>query len=104
MELITKRLLFYCKKKGLNANKIAIKLGLSHTSVSKLLKGVHLPSSKFLIPLKEHFPDLDMNWLIAGQGEMQGHQYDFKMIELLLENKKLLLEKIKTLEKKIKDG
>ena len=53
-----------------SATQLAKELNISQTSMSRTLRGDTLPSSKILIPLLEAYPQINMNWLLIGQGEM----------------------------------
>lgn len=54
----------------INGSQLARELGISQTSVSRILNGSTLPSSKVLIPLLKAYPQLDIKWLLIGEGEM----------------------------------
>lgn len=45
----------------------AKKCGLSEGQIDNYLSGKHDPSAIFLRKLKEHYPSVDLNWLITGQ-------------------------------------
>jgi transcriptional regulator with XRE-family HTH domain len=57
------------KESGKNANNLASEMNVSHTAISRVLKGENLPSSKLLIPLGEKF-GVSIDWLLFGVGEM----------------------------------
>ncbi|WMX17168.1 helix-turn-helix transcriptional regulator [Aureispira sp. CCB-E] len=54
----------------INGSQLARELGISQTSVSRILSGSTLPSSKVLIPLVEKYPTVNLTWLLVGKGEM----------------------------------
>jgi transcriptional regulator with XRE-family HTH domain len=53
-----------------NGNQLAKELNLSQTSISRILGGNTLPSSKVLIPLAKKYPKINLTWLLIGEGEM----------------------------------
>ena len=53
-----------------NGNQLAKELNLSQTSISRILGGDTLPSSKVLIPLAKKYPKINLTWLLIGEGEM----------------------------------
>lgn len=67
---INQRLKIFVKSINSNPTAIGTKIGVSQTSLLKAIKGETLPSSKILVPLKENYPNLNMNWLLIGQGDM----------------------------------
>jgi transcriptional regulator with XRE-family HTH domain len=44
-------------------------LGATQASISQIENGEVVPTGNFLVRLKEQFPDVDLNWLIADTGE-----------------------------------
>jgi len=44
-------------------------LRTTQASISQIENGEVVPTGNFLVRLKEQFPDVDLNWLIAGNGE-----------------------------------
>ena len=47
-------------------------LGVS-INISDAESGKKIPKSDFLASLKRAMPEIDLNWLLTGQGEMMGH-------------------------------
>jgi transcriptional regulator with XRE-family HTH domain len=54
---------------GLNATELARDLNVTKSTISNVINGNSLPSSKVLMPLGEVF-NVNINWLLLGQGEM----------------------------------
>lgn len=55
-----------------NSNaELAKKLGSENLKqqIGAYAKGDNLPNAKFLILLKTHFPNIDLNWLLTGKGD-----------------------------------
>ncbi len=53
-----------------NGAQFSKKLKVSSTSINKILQGNSLPSSKIIIPLIENYPEVNIYWLLVGEGEM----------------------------------
>lgn len=66
-ETVKDRLLLYLKYKGLTNRAFQTSLGLSNAYVSNLVGSI-LPRQQQAI--SEKYPDLNMKWLITGEGEM----------------------------------
>ena len=47
---------------------LAVDLGTSRQAISKMMTDGGKPSFNMLVKIKERFPDLDLNWLITGNG------------------------------------
>lgn len=69
MESIGNRLKFFRKKKNLNQGELAVKLGVTQATVSKIEKGIREPTEP-LIKLLEYTFGLNKEWLLTGKGEM----------------------------------
>ncbi len=69
------------KDKGLSSVKFAETIGVQASSISHVVSGRSKPSFDFMEKIKTKFPELNMNWLISGEGEMynngDGGQLDF---------------------------
>ncbi len=55
---------------GLNQKEFADKTGVSESSIKKYEKGSSMPGGEFFIGLVQNFPDINIRWLLTGQGEM----------------------------------
>ncbi len=58
------------KEKGLSSVKFAEAIGVQPSSISHVLSGRSKPSFDFMEKISSKFPDVNMNWLISGTGEM----------------------------------
>lgn len=70
---VNDRLEAVMKSLGLNQNSLANKLGLSKTVVFNIIAESgrrNAPSHGFYQKLKSSFDNINLNWLITGQGEM----------------------------------
>lgn len=45
-------------------------IGLTKQTISGIENGMNAPSLKFIDAIKSKYPEINMNWLIAGHGEM----------------------------------
>jgi len=54
----------------LSASTFADKIGVQRSSISHLLKGRNKPSLDFLLKIKNAYPDMDINWILFGQGNL----------------------------------
>lgn len=55
---------------GLTSSEFADKVDVQRSSISHITSGRNKPSLDFLMKVKEHFPQLQWEWLINGDGEM----------------------------------
>lgn len=67
---ISERLEQVRKSKNLKQPAFAKILGTRASTISDIETGKNMPGGKFLIALKSAFPELDLNWLLCGEGEM----------------------------------
>ncbi len=58
------------KDKGLSSVKFAETIGVQASSISHVVSGRSKPSFDFMEKIKNKFPEINMNWLISGEGEM----------------------------------
>lgn len=58
------------KHKNLTSVKFAEAIGVQASSISHVVSGRSKPSFEFLEKIKNRYPELNMNWLISGEGEM----------------------------------
>lgn len=54
----------------LTSSEFADAVDVQRSSISHITSGRNKPSLDFLIKVKEHFPELEWDWLIKGEGEM----------------------------------
>jgi hypothetical protein len=45
-------------------------LNVTRPTITRIINGVNEPSSKILAPLLKEYPQLDIKWLLIGEGEM----------------------------------
>ncbi|MDE5638376.1 MAG: helix-turn-helix domain-containing protein [Odoribacter sp.] len=56
--------------KGLTATKFAALIDANPSAISHLLKGRNKPGYDLLVNIAKAFPDISMDWLLTGKGEM----------------------------------
>jgi transcriptional regulator with XRE-family HTH domain len=64
------RIMQLMKEKGLNRNEFAEKIGVQRSSITHILSGRNRPSLDFIEKLAKTYPNLNMNWLVTGDGGM----------------------------------
>ncbi len=57
------------KDKDLTATRFADAIGVQRSSISHILSGRNKPSYDFILKIVEKFPDVNIKWLITGEGE-----------------------------------
>ncbi|WP_251619961.1 helix-turn-helix domain-containing protein [Odoribacter lunatus] len=58
------------EEKGLTATKFATLIDANPSAISHLLKGRNKPGYDLLVNIAKAFPDISMDWLLTGNGEM----------------------------------
>lgn len=67
MSEIKERLLFFLKHIGVGQTKFEELVGLSRGAINKIKDGV---STQTIVKIVDYYPELSINWLLLGQGEM----------------------------------
>lgn len=60
----------YLRMKGFSVNSFAQHIGIDQANLSKMIKGKQRISNKTLKKIEQACPDLNMSWLLTGEGEM----------------------------------
>lgn len=94
-EEVSKRISLLIKALGTNKNKLSNEMGYYNTMVGNIVNMRNLPSFEFLHRLKTTIPNLDMNWLITGNGNMFLSEYETISSEESLSIYKDLIESLK---------
>ncbi len=68
IEDFIKRLEILLDYYGVNASAFADKIGVQRSSLSHLLSGRNKPSLDFVLKILEVYPDVDLYWILNGQG------------------------------------
>jgi transcriptional regulator with XRE-family HTH domain len=56
--------------KSINAAELADKIGVQRSNISHILSGRNLPSVHFIEKLVNSFPELNLEWLLTGNGNI----------------------------------
>lgn len=67
----TSRLEELFKKYDLTPSTFADKIGVQRSSISHLLSGRNKPSLDFVLKVQDVFPDIELNWLLHGEGKLE---------------------------------
>lgn len=68
IEDFIKRLEIILDYYSLNASSFADKIGVQRSSLSHLLSGRNKPSLDFILKILDVFPDVDLYWILNGNG------------------------------------
>ncbi|MHC5202287.1 helix-turn-helix domain-containing protein [Myroides sp. LJL119] len=68
METFEDRLSFLIEYDNHSMSSFAEKIGAKRANVSHLVSGRNKPSLEFILKIKESYPDLNLNWLLNGDG------------------------------------
>jgi transcriptional regulator with XRE-family HTH domain len=69
--MLGKRLKLFRTAKNLTLKALASKISASPGFISEVENGLKMPGSEFLVSLKRTFDDIDLHWLLTGEGEMR---------------------------------
>ena len=73
---ISDRFVLFMREKGINQKDFSEKTGYLRQSLSKFLTGnVKSPKVDFIQLIMTHYPELNIQWLIMGTGEMWNEDY-----------------------------
>jgi transcriptional regulator with XRE-family HTH domain len=64
------RILLILKSKNLSASKFADEIGVQRSSISHIFSGRNNPSLELIQKILKSYPDINPDWLIAGNGVM----------------------------------
>ena len=67
MRDLTDRLIAFIKYCGLTQREFEKRCGVNHTDLNRKVQG---PTAQYMMKICTAFPQLDMNWLFTGDGEM----------------------------------
>lgn len=69
----------------LNYRSLSNKLGFSDTAIRKIAKGINEPKFEVLVAVHREFPNVNLHWLITGEGSINGIRGDFEDVLKFLE-------------------
>lgn len=59
------------QKEGLTNAEFAEKIGISTSSLSHIFSGRNKPSLEVVMRIHKAYPNININWLLYGEGEME---------------------------------
>lgn len=65
-----KRLDLFLKAKNITQSKFAESINVAKASISHIISGRNKPGYDFILSMARQYPDLNLDWLITGKGEM----------------------------------
>ena len=71
MVKMNKRFQKWLNYNDLNPNKLAENINVSRATISHIMSGRNKPSVDFLHKILNKYPDLNLNWLVTGNGSMK---------------------------------
>ena len=74
------RIKLLMSEKEMSATQFSDEIGIQRSSLSHVLSGRNKPSLDFMLKIKNRFSDINLNWLLLGQGNLfqdaGGEEYD----------------------------
>lgn len=64
------RLLLFMNRENISATTLAEEIGVQRSSVSHILSGRNNPSYDFIYKMTTRYPNLNIEWLLTGSGEI----------------------------------
>jgi transcriptional regulator with XRE-family HTH domain len=55
---------------GFTATRFADEIGVQRSGISHILSGRNLPSHEFILKIMKRFPEISLDWLLLGKGDM----------------------------------
>ena len=80
------RIFTFIESLQLTPTEFADKIGVSRASISSIKTGRTQPTLSLVEKIKRHFPDVDINWLILGEGEAPIVNDNEEEVELFLDS------------------
>lgn len=69
-ENVPKRIEQIMAREGLKAGEFADSINVAQATISQILRGRNMPSTDILLRLHQRYPDISLDWLLTGEGEM----------------------------------
>lgn len=60
-------------RSGMNQAELARKMGVSRGALSRILRGLRSPNSRFIAALKQGFPNLPLNYFFESSPSVEEH-------------------------------
>lgn len=67
---MNQRLQLFLTAEGITQSQFADEIQVAKSSVSNILAGRNNPSYDFILNLSNHYPDLNLEWVLTGKGKM----------------------------------
>ena len=67
-ENIINRFKEFLEDKNISASELSEKIGVQRSSISHIMSGRNKPSLDFVVKLLDHYPDLNIYWLLNNRG------------------------------------
>ena len=97
---MTERIFAILKYLQLSPSQFAEEIGVQRSSISHLISGRNKPSLEFIQKVLGRFPEINMQWLLNGEGEMLKNGEPISHVSLFQEvPKNEPVEKRKEIEK-----
>jgi len=85
------RIALVLKAKNISSAQLADDLGVQRSGISHILNGRNKPSLEFVQKLIKRYPDISMNWILFGEGQMM-NPYPSQPDESTITNEPLELD------------
>mgnify|MGYP000755121609 FL=1 len=76
------RLQRFLDAENITQSQLAERLGVAKASISHILAGRNKPGFDFIQSMAQNYPDLNLDWLIAGKGKMYKSQNSPQALQL----------------------
>lgn len=87
----------------LNQNEFAEKVGVSQGNLTHWENDYNRPNTIKINKIKSAFPELNINWLITGSGEMLNNDETLKKESLLIDGYKKQIKELQDKKKELED-
>jgi transcriptional regulator with XRE-family HTH domain len=71
---IDERIKLVMEKKSLSVGAFADQIGVAQATISHIMNGRNKPSMDVILKLHERYPDIRLEWLLAGKGNMNDEE------------------------------
>ena len=93
LKTVSDRFLYFLREKQLSQTDFGNTTGFPQYNLSRFIAGkVKSPKIELITALVQYFPELNLRWLLIGEGEMFHAANDATILQLSEQVEKLLLE------------
>lgn len=101
---INERMGFLIEKKAKSQSDFARKIGKPSQTIASIVNGRNEPSSDVLRAIKLNFPNVNLDWILIGEGNFEKdsesiQNVEARLVEALERERNVLLKNINDLEK-----